>query len=437
MIKALEQTSEILDSLSEGVITIDKNFMITFVNRAAEIFMGIERENAVGLSCRNVCKSEFCDTECPITQVIKTDRNLYSYNSRMLCSKGNAIPVKLNAAVIRNRNNEPQGGVLSFQAPSTQFNTGTIQFDFCDLIGRSKLMRDIFELIDEISHSDASVLIQGETGTGKELIANAIQQKSQRRNKPFVKINCAVIPQQLLGSELFGHVKGAFTDAKSDRVGRFELADGGTIFLDEIGEMPLNMQTQLLRVIQNGSFERLGESKTRKVDVRIIAATNTLIETEIDNKQFRSDLFFRLNVIPIQVPPLRDRKVDLPYLFDHFINIYNSVYKKNILEIDTDALEILLDYDWPGNIREVENVIEYAFIRSKKNKSICICGLPPALRSKVRCSEEFDTQRYSTRKSENLLSLLERNNWNQSKVAEILGVHRTTVWRKLKAMQSD
>lgn len=436
MKKSKEQTSEILDSLSEGVITIDREFKITFLNKAAENFIGKNRTEMLGKRCHEVCKSEFCETECPISLVLKSGKNIYDFHSFVASNNGGRKPILLNAALLKNSSAKPTGGVISFRDESKEnsFSDSTSKHEFYGIVGKSKVMSGIFELITEIRHSDASVLIQGETGTGKEMITNAIQKSSQRSGAPFVKVNCAVLPPQLLASELFGHVRGAFTDAKQDRIGRFESADRGTIFLDEIAEMPVPMQTQLLRILQDGTFERLGESRTRKVDVRIIAATNINITNAIKNKTFRSDLYFRLNVIPITVPALKNRKEDIPYLIDYFINKYNRIYKKNILDIDTDALDVILNYDWPGNIRELENIIEFAFIRSKKNNSICLCALPQFLRTDVDCPIQETKINLSDLKTENFIRLLEKNNWNQSRVAEILGVNRTTIWRHTKAM---
>ena len=295
-------------------------------------------------------------------------------------------------------------------------------------------MLEIFEVINEIAETDASVFIQGETGTGKEMVANAIQETSRRKNEKFVKVNCSVIPQSLFASELFGHVKGAFTNAVSDRVGRFELADKGTIFLDEIAEMPFDMQTQLLRVLQDGTFERVGESVTRKVDVRVIAATNRNIKEAISSGKFREDLYFRLNIIPIDVPPLRNRKEDIPFLVKHFIQKFNQIHKKNIIDIEKDALDILLQHDWCGNIRELENTIEYSIIRAKKENLLCRCYLPSSLIgyiTKNKCKEEMITETGKI-DFERLMILLEENKWNKTNVAKLLGVDRTTLWRYLK-----
>jgi len=436
MQKAIEQTSEILNSLSEGVITIDRDFKITFLNNAAEIFIGKKSNEVLGKQCKEVCKSDFCETECPISLVLKSGKNIYDFQSHIAANNGGKKPILLNAALLKNGAAEPAGGVISFRddTKDNSLSGPVLKHEFYGIIGKSRIMTSIFELITEIKNSDASVLIQGETGTGKELITNAIQKSSQRSAAPFVKVNCAVLPPTLLASELFGHVKGAFTDARQDRIGRFESADHGTIFLDEIAEMPIPMQTQLLRILQDGTFERLGESKTRKVDVRIIAATNIDINSAIKNKTFRSDLYFRLNVIPITAPALRNRKDDIPYLLDYFIHKYNYIYKKNIQDIDSDALDAILNHDWPGNIRELENIVEFAFIRSKKNNSICICGLPQFLRNDFDCPTQESKINLSDLKADSFIRLLEKNGWNQSKVAEILGVNRTTIWRRAKAL---
>ncbi|MCB0732847.1 MAG: sigma 54-interacting transcriptional regulator, partial [Ignavibacteriae bacterium] len=238
--------------------------------------------------------------------------------------------------------------------------------------------------------SDAPVFIHGESGTGKEMIANAIQQTSIRKDKVFIKINCSVLPAHLLASELFGHVKGAFTDAVKDRPGRFEIADGGTIFLDEVAEMPLQMQLQLLRVLQEGTFERVGESITRRVDVRVIAATNINIEEALRTGKFREDLYYRLNVIPIEIPPLKDRLVDLIPLVKHFLNKFSLLYKKEINDIDDETLELISNFEWRGNIRELENVIEYSFVRTNNSNIITASKLPPMKRGNNNKKRAFN-----------------------------------------------
>jgi transcriptional regulator with PAS, ATPase and Fis domain len=273
----------------------------------------------------------------------------------------------------------------------------------------------------------------GESGTGKELVANAVQAESSRAKKPFIKVNCSVFPPQLLSSELFGHVRGAFTDARSNRIGRFEIADGGTIFLDEIAEMPLQMQLQLLRVLQEGTFERVGESVTRKVDVRVIAATNIDIESSIAEGKFREDLYYRLNVIPVSVPPLRERREDITYLVRHFINKFSLTSQKKITDVDDEALECLITYSWPGNIRELENAIEYAFARSTSTL-IHQSKLPPNIKKQRTLTSETQSLVNGNTQKNELLRLLEEFHWNKSVVAKKMGIGRTTLWRKMKAM---
>lgn len=428
---------KILNSLSEGIYVIDKEFKIIFINKAASDITGIKSEEVIGKVCRSFCKSERCLIGCPITEILHSGKNIIDLESSLQNHNGDIIPIILNVSILNDDDDEPYGGIISFRPKlGTQFEQYLKNTDnFYGIVGRSKVMKDLFKTIQEISKSEANVLITGETGVGKELISNAIKESSLRRDRKYLKVNCASLPDTLLASELFGHVKGAFTDANKDRIGRFEYADGGTILLDEITEMPYSMQTNLLRVIQEGTFERIGESISRKVDVRIIAATNKNIEDEIKSHRFREDLFYRLNVIPIHVPPLRERRDDIVLLIDYFIKKFNKKYEKNITSADSKTLEILFNYDWPGNVRELENTIEYSFIRSKRNDYICSCCLPPTIRINEECNELLTLKKIEKdEKTETILSLLRQNNWNKTKVAKILGVDRSTIHRSLKKM---
>ncbi len=428
--------NDILDSLGEGVFTVDKSFRINFFNKSAERITGLKREEVIGQFCKHVFNSKVCYSDCPIAIVLKSKKNLYDFESEIHCPTGITKPIKLSAAVLYNGNNEPLGGVISFRdisefdkikkrlAKNTQFH---------NIIGHDKQMQEIYTLIQDIADSDAPVLIHGESGTGKEMIANAIQATSSRKDKPFIKINCSVFPENLLASELFGHVKGAFTDAVKDRIGRFELADGGTIFLDEVAEMPLQMQLQLLRVIQEGTFERVGESITRKVDVRIIAATNRDIEAALESGEFREDLYYRLSVIPIYVPPLRERMCDIAPLTYHFLNKFSLMYKKDITEIDDEAMDIIMNYEWRGNVRELENVIEYSFVRTPNGEKITLNKLPLLIRERVyNKKKQKNNFLFNDPEKEKLIRILEKHHWNKSKAAKELGIGRTTLWRKLK-----
>ncbi|OQX88976.1 sigma-54-dependent Fis family transcriptional regulator [candidate division KSB1 bacterium 4484_87] len=430
-----ELTHDILDSIAEGLFTVDKDFKINYFNRAAEEITGMKRAEVLGKFCKHIFKSNLCFIQCPIAQVLESGTNIYDLDSKIRDQAGRLIPVKMNVAILRNSDGEPIGGVISFRDVSDLAilqEKHTRKFQFHGIVGHSKSMHEIFELIEEISDSDASVLIQGESGTGKEMIANAIQATSQRKDRPFVKVNCSVFSPQLLASELFGHVKGAFTGAIRDRKGRFELADGGTIFLDEVGEMPLQMQLQLLRVLQEGTFERVGESKTHTVDVRVIAATNKNLVESIKKGEFREDLFYRLNVIPVSVPPLRDRPEDVPYLVKHFLKKFSLIYGKKINDIEDPALELLVEYTWPGNIRELENALEYAFVRTRDSSTIALNKLPLSVRGGVSSVRAQYASCLESDECSLILKLLEKHKWNKTRVAQELGISRSTLWRKMK-----
>lgn len=429
-------TQDILDSLSEGVFTVDKNFKINSFNKAAEKITGFKREEVIGKICKHILLSERCYTNCPIAYVLENGKPIEDVDNVLKTHNGEEKKIKLNAAIFRNGSGNAVGGLVSFRDLSyleeieSSINKST---QFHRIIGQSKQMNEIFTLIKEVADTNSSVLITGESGTGKELIANAIHAESDRTNKPYVKVNCSVFPPQLLSSELFGHVRGAFTDARANRIGRFELADKGTIFLDEVAEMPLQMQLQLLRVLQEGTFERVGESVTRRVDVRVIAATNVEIQGFIREGKFREDLFYRLNVIPIFVPPLRDRKDDIPALIRHFMNKLSLTSRKKIYEIDDEAMDAMIGYNWPGNIRELENAIEYAFARSS-DSVIHLSKLPPTVKKNSLCKEYNNIEKGDDSERTKILRLLEMHHWKKSIVAKKLKIGRTTLWRKMKIL---
>jgi len=310
------------------------------------------------------------------------------------------------------------------------------RFNVKNIIGKSDKIDELFKLIHDVAPTNTTVLIQGENGTGKELIANAIHFNSPSSKKPFIKLNCGVLAENLLESELFGHVKGAFTGAFKDKIGRFELANGGTLFLDEIGDISQNMQVKLLRVLQEGEFERVGGTETMKVDVRIIAATNQNLEDLIHHGRFRQDLYYRLNVIPIHVPPLRDRKDDIKLLVDHFLEKFQEVHQKKIEGIDRDAITALEAYDWPGNIRELENYIERAIVLNKTGR-ITKSDFPASISFAQKGMVDYDeaagllgtVEEYERRL---ILSELEKNDGNKAKTAQKFRVNRSTFMSKLK-----
>ncbi|MGE5497080.1 MAG: sigma-54 interaction domain-containing protein [Syntrophothermus sp.] len=436
---ALPFSNNILDSMGEGLFTVNKDFKINFFNKAAEHITGLSREEVIGKFCKNVFRSDFCFNECPIARVLESGHNIYDLESRIQCKDGKLVNIRLNAAILKNSNNEAAGGVISFRDISRlKIINESLKPDthFFGIVGSSKSMQEIYKLIEDVAHADAPVFIQGETGTGKEMIANAIQITSRRKDKKYVKVNCTTFPAQMLASELFGHVKGAFTDAIKDRIGRFEYADQGTLFLDEIAEMHPHMQVQLLRILQAGTFERLGESLTRKADVRIIAATNMDIKNAIAEGKFREDLFYRLNVIPVNVPPLRERCEDIPLLSSHFILKFSRLYKKEIKTISREASDLLISYPYPGNVRELENIIEYAFIRTKENSVLEADMLPSFIHEQPQRPDTISAMEADLNPVR-FIELLEKYNWNKTKVAKALGVNRTTVWRKLKLLGID
>ena len=309
------------------------------------------------------------------------------------------------------------------------------RFDFSKIIGKSRRMKELFENLSLIAPSDATILIYGESGTGKELVANAIHQNSPRAQKPFIKVSCAALPETLLESELFGHERGAFTGALARKAGRFQLADGGTLFLDEVNVMSATTQVKLLRVLQEREFEPLGSTKTIHVDIRLITATNKELEAEVKEGRFREDLFYRLNVVPIHLPPLRERKEDIPLLAEHFFRLYQEKNKKSIKGFLPKTIDTLMRYDWPGNIRELENVIERAILLCR-SEYITPKDLPPPLQG-----EEVGEQPIISIPSgmtleqverETIIQTLEETGGNRTQTAQILGISRKTLQNKLK-----
>jgi transcriptional regulator with PAS, ATPase and Fis domain len=304
------------------------------------------------------------------------------------------------------------------------------QYIFQSIIGKNKKMQEIYWLIERVADSDATTLILGESGTGKELAAQAIHEKSRRAKKAFVKVNCSALSESLLESELFGHVKGAYTDAISDRIGRFQLADKGTIFLDEIGDISLAIQVKLLRALQEGVIERVGDPTPMHVDARIICATNKDLKKLINNNLFREDLYYRLKIISMKLPPLRERKDDIVPLVTHFIKKYNLKTGKNILSINDDVLDLFMRYPWKGNVRELENAIEHAFVLCR-SKVITTSHIPveiKEIKNDYYPSEEIKDEKKLVE------SALIKSGWNKSKAARALGIDRTTLWRKTKEM---
>ena len=327
------------------------------------------------------------------------------------------------------------------EIPSTH---GGEEYGYQDIIGQSSKMREVFDLVDKVADCDSTILLNGDTGTGKGLVAKAIHQKSDRENKPFISINCGAIPENLLESELFGHVRGAFTGATSSKLGKFELADGGTILLDEIGDMSSDLQVKVLKVLEEGEFEQVGGSKTIKVDVRIIAATHRDLCEEVQKGQFREDLYYRLYVIPMSLPSLCDRKSDIPHLVSYFIDQCNLKNKRHVKEVSEDSMALMMNYPWPGNVRELKNMVERMVVL-KGSGNISVKDLPVELKttqkfesgSPIEISDEGICLNSAVTEFEKALILqsLEKTKWVKNKAAKLLHLNRTTLVEKIKRHQ--
>lgn len=434
-------TQLILDSIADGVFTVDHEGRITSFNKAAERITGFSKEEAVGQYCHEIFRSNLCFEACALKHTAETTETIVNLEVNVLNRDNREIPISISTAVVRDESGNVVGAVETFRDLSLIKELRkeiSSSYSFHDILGRSKSMRDLFQILPDIAQSDATVLIEGESGTGKELFAAAIHDLSTRKNRPLIKVNCAALPETLLESELFGYKKGAFTDARRDKPGRFRQAHGGTILLDEIGDMSKGTQVKLLRVLEQKEFEPLGSTKTEKVDVRIIAATNRDLMEMMHRREFREDLFFRINVIRLSIAPLRERREDIPLLIDHFMERINLKQSKQIKKVSPAALRILLNYDFPGNVRELENIIEHAIILTK-GIEIQPRNLPSYLRNKQReplaraeISEEQDLAVLERVERDLIASALERNGGNTGAAAKELGIHRSTLWRKMK-----
>ncbi len=358
-------TAAILESISDGVFTIDKEWRITTFNRAAEKITGVPRSEALGRRCSEVFRSNMCEGACALGQTLTTGKPLIAHPCYIINAHGDRIPASVSTAVLRDEVGNVIGGAETFRDLSeieTLRKEISGRYTLGDLVSHSHAMLPVFEMASSVASSDITALIHGETGTGKELLARAIHGMGSRAAKPFVPINCAALPDTLLESELFGYKKGAFTGAIQDRPGRFAQAKDGTVFLDEIGEISPALQIRLLRVLQEHTYEPLGSNETCRTEARIIAATHRDLAARVESGEFREDLFYRINVIRIDLPPLRDRKEDLPLLMAHFIDRFNRIHNKDISGLSNGANSLLMAHDWPGNVRELENMIERAFV---------------------------------------------------------------------------
>ena len=418
----------ILESLPEGVIGHDRERRITYVNRAAEEITGWPRDEILGKDCHEAFGAPFCGQHCSFFEGTSDSSVKQNYPLNIITKLGEPKQISMSVSSIFDEEGKIIGHTAIFQDITSLVGLKVWEGDgFPGIIGRDPKIVNIFNKIHDLSKFDYPVLITGETGTGKELVAHAIHSESKRASCPFVAVNCGAIPEGLAESELFGHVKGAFSGAVRDKKGRFELADTGTLFLDEVAELPKAIQVKLLRVLESGTFERVGGERTCTVNVRIISATNRDLKREVEKNTFREDLFYRLNVVPVHLPPLRERKNDIPLLIDHFLRQAHDQGQK-AGQFSKEALSLMLTYDWPGNVRELQSVIQYALAGSKTNL-IGPENLPPSVR--VCRALPGPGQRLDQATVQAALALC---GGNKVKAAQLLGVGRATLYRFLQGV---
>lgn len=426
----------ILDSINEGVFTVDRNWRITSFNRAAERITGVSRREAVGRHCWDVFRANLCERACALRRTLETGERIVNARAEIFSSGGERIPIRISTALLEGGAGQVVGGVETFQdlrAVEQLRKELTARYTFEDIVGRASAMRRLFDLVPDIAASSSTVLIEGESGTGKELFARAIHNLSPRRKERFVAVNCAALPDTLLESELFGYKAGAFTDARRDKLGRFALADGGTIFLDEIGDVSPALQVRLLRVLQDRMIEPLGAVEPVKVDVRVIAATNRNLWELVQQGKFREDLYYRIRVIHLRLPPLRQRREDIPLLVERFIDKFNRLQDKDIAGVSEEVMARLMEYDFPGNVRELENVIEHAFVLCRGGL-IEVRHLPPEFRPEQPPALPAPCN-LKAMERQMILAALERHGGNRTRAARELGIHPATLYRKLKTMK--
>ena len=422
----------VFDSMSDGVLVCDAAMRVTRFNAAAEQITGWQRSDAIGAQCPAVFHGFLCGHGCAVQRSAAGGDGARDQEVMIKRSDGQQRLIVLNTSTLRAPNGSSLGVVAVFRDITELARLRTelrSHSEFASLVGRSPVMRALYEQIDDVAHSEATVLLLGETGVGKELVAEAIHHASRRATGPLVKVNCSALSEGLLESELFGHVRGAFTGALRDKVGRFELASGGTILLDEIGELSPSTQVKLLRVLQEKEIERVGEAGTIPVDCRIVAATNRDLRALVARGRFREDLFYRLSVVPIQVPPVRERRADVPLLAEHFLAKFKAQEQKAIDGFAPDAIDALLEYRWPGNVRELENAVAFAVIKCRARR-IALEHLPPEVRS---AGETRRPRRDKVSRSA-IEAALQKTGGNRLRAAKALGIGRATLYRKLEEL---
>ena len=421
----------VLDNLKEGIIAHDLNRRIFYFNQEAERITGYRRDEVLGKDCHEAFGAPFCGEHCSFCGQERRLSDKKDYTVSAPSKNGATRRVEISVATMNSETGEPFG-VLACMRDITDLLCLAMRAEqltgYGNIVGRDSKMLQVFQQIRDVSDYDYPVHLYGETGTGKELVASAIHSESRRSGAPFVPINCGALPEGLLESELFGHVRGAFSGAIREKKGRFELADGGTIFLDEVAEMSRPTQVKLLRFLQEGRFEKVGGESTIAVNVRVISATNQDLMQAVRQGRFREDLYYRLNVIPIRIPPLRERKTDIPLLAEHFLRQSQVQYGRKPPVISRQALSLMLDYKWPGNVRELQNTIQYAIVKSRSG-AIRPGDLPMELRpEESACAKPGPARKLAL---PSVIKALRKTGGNKSRAARLLGVGRATLYRFL------
>lgn len=433
---------KVIDSLAVGIFAVDTEYNIIFFNRCAEKITGYSRKEAMGAKCYDVARTSSCHNNCCLKRALEVGKESFTSKALILNKYGKSIPTSYTASLIRDERGSILGWVESFVDDSDRLaleKKVKQSYTFEDIVGKdSKLLR-LFEVLPVIAASNVPVLICGETGTGKDIFARVLHNRGKRKDGPFIKVNCAALPEQLMESELFGYRKGAFTDAKENKPGFFQLAHGGTIFLDEIGDLSPNLQAKLLQVLDDKEFFSLGSTQTSKVSVRVIAATNRDLQQMVNQGLFRKDLYFRLKVVQIDLPPLRERPSDIPLLLEHFVAELAPTLGKKDYSVSEDAIRALLGFPFPGNVRELKNIIEHAIILNVDG-TIRVEDFPKYLIEATKKSfQEVPDETVNPapnflemKEREAILNMLKNHKWCIQATADALSIDRTTLWRKMR-----
>ena len=434
-----EHTQNVIcDSISDGVFTVNERWRITTFNRAATEITGVPAEEAVGQRCCDVFRSSICEAECALRETLRTGRPIINKMIYIVDAQDRRIPISVSTSILRDSDGNAIGGVETFRDLSLVEELRKelqAKYSFVDIIGRSSAMRRLFDILPQVAESDCTVLIEGGSGTGKELFARAIHELSFRRDNPFVPVNCGALPDTLLESELFGYKAGAFTDARQDKPGRFSLANGGTILLDEVGDMSPALQVRLLRALQEGTIEPLGGTDPVSVKVRVIAATNRSLTALVRDGEFREDLYYRVNVVCLTLPTLTERREDIPLLVDHFVGKFNRMRGKAVAGVSEEVMATLMAHDFPGNVLELANIIEHAFVLCSGGL-IEMCHLPPPLRTPgdVETPKRWQGLTLEALERIHITDALRRHAGSRKAAAKELGINPSTLYRKIRSL---